>query len=321
MSQGVRIVAVEPDDDEALATHVAIRNAVTPDSPESVDHVRWENRTYPGQVFRLHALAPDGRAVGTGSTGRIWMHDSAYERYWLGLWVPAGQRRQGTGTALLAALSEIARENGKRGFQTELFETHADGHAFLAHRGFVEIGRTKLVRLDLAGLEPPAALMPAGLTITSLEARPDLVPSIHRVALEAFPDIPAADEPVSALAYDEFVARDVEPDDVPRAAFMLAVDDATDEVVGYANLRYAPGSTTLAWHDMTAVRPAYRGRGLALALKQATIAWAIGAGLEALETGNDAENAPMRAVNARLGYRPIPDSVDLRGPLVQAPPA
>ncbi|HEU0244533.1 MAG TPA: GNAT family N-acetyltransferase, partial [Candidatus Limnocylindrales bacterium] len=97
--------------------------------------------------------------------------------------------------------------------------------------------------------------------------------------------------------------------------FALALDAATDEVAGYANLRFAPGSTTLAWHDMTAVRPAFRGRGLALALKQATIAWAVANGVEALETGNDEHNAPMRAVNARLGYRPIPDSVGLHGPL------
>ena len=55
---------------------------------------------------------------------------------------------------------------------------------------------------------------------------------------------------------------------------------------------FAPGSTTTAWHDMTAVRPAWRGRGIASALKRATIAWAIANGLEALETGNDEANAP-----------------------------
>ena len=69
---------------------------------------------------------------------------------------------------------------------------------------------------------------------------------------------------------------------------------------------------------MTAVRPAWRGRGIATAIKRATIAWAIDNGLAALETGNDEHNAPMRAVNARLGYRPIPDSVGLQGPLAPA---
>ena len=66
---------------------------------------------------------------------------------------------------------------------------------------------------------------------------------------------------------------------------------------------------------MTAVAPAHRGRGIATALKRATIVWAIEAGMRVLETGNDVENAPMRAVNATLGYRPIPDEIGLRGPL------
>ena len=66
---------------------------------------------------------------------------------------------------------------------------------------------------------------------------------------------------------------------------------------------------------MTAVLRAYRGRGIARELKHATIAWAIENGLTALETGNDEANAPMRAVNARLGYEPMPDEVLMRGPL------
>jgi GNAT superfamily N-acetyltransferase len=81
----------------------------------------------------------------------------------------------------------------------------------------------------------------------------------------------------------------------------------------------APGSTTVAWHDMTAVRRDWRGRGIAASLKRATIVWAIHNGITALDTGNDEANAPMRAVNARLGYRPLPDEVLMRGPLFSGP--
>ena len=41
---------------------------------------------------------------------------------------------------------------------------------------------------------------------------------------------------------------------------------------------------------------------------------AIANGLDALRTGNDVDNAPMRAINARLGYRPLPDILTMRGP-------
>jgi RimJ/RimL family protein N-acetyltransferase len=55
------------------------------------------------------------------------------------------------------------------------------------------------------------------------------------------------------------------------------------------------------------------GPGVAGALKRATVRWAIANGLGALETGNDVDNAGMRAVNARLGFRPLPDSIGMRG--------
>jgi GNAT superfamily N-acetyltransferase len=102
---------------------------------------------------------------------------------------------------------------------------------------------------------------------------------------------------------------------MPGDAFMLALDSSSGKVVGYASLMMVPGRTDIAWHDMTAVLPEYRGRGIAKVLKRATIAWAIDHGLAALETGNDVENAPMRAVNFGLGYKPIPDEVGFRGPL------
>ena len=66
---------------------------------------------------------------------------------------------------------------------------------------------------------------------------------------------------------------------------------------------------------MTAVARAQRGRGIATALKRATIDWARAAGLERLQTENNIGNASIRAVNARLGYRPLPDEIMLRGPL------
>jgi GNAT superfamily N-acetyltransferase len=66
---------------------------------------------------------------------------------------------------------------------------------------------------------------------------------------------------------------------------------------------------------MTAVARSHRGRGIAMALKQTVIDWARANGLTALETGNDVDNAPMRAVNARLGYEPMPDEIFVRGPL------
>ena len=87
-------------------------------------------------------------------------------------------------------------------------------------------------------------------------------------------------------------------------------------VVGYANL-HAPARQfdgRLARHDRRRAGVA-RPRRRDGALKRATIAWAATNGLEALETANDIDNAPMRAVNRRLGYQPLPDEIYFRGPV------
>jgi GNAT superfamily N-acetyltransferase len=309
---------VPANDAAGIAAYVRIRSAVTPESPDSAEHVAWESASYPGQTWRLLARDPDRTPVGTASVSRIRMLAADYPRYWLGLWVLPEVRGRGIGSALFAAGSEIAASAGKTGFLAEVSERQAEGCRFLAARGFTEAGRSKAVELALAGMAPPAAAPPAGIRITTLAAERDLVPGVHRAAVEALPDVPTSDEPMHAGTLEEFVARDVERHDVPLDGFFVALDEALDEVVGYAIVAYRPGSHEVAYHDMTAVRPAYRGRGIASALKRASVAWAIEHGLQALETGNDVENAPMLAINARLGYTPLPDLLYLQGPLAPA---
>lgn len=306
--------AVSEADVAALA---ALVNDVTPDDPTSLEEIRWSDATYPGTIRWL--AEEDGRLVGVGTVGRIYVLPPDYPDLWAYLAVVPDARRRGIGAALLTRLSEHARAAGKTGLQLRVSAARPEALAFLAHRGFVEDERSKSVRLELAGLPRPEVTMPPGVALTDLAARPDLVPGVHAVALETFEDIPWTDVPMAPGDLAEFRARDVDRPGIVPDAFMVGLDEATGEVVGYASLMLVPGSTTVAWHDMTAVRRAWRGRGIATALKRATIAWAIDHGLEALDTGNDEGNAGMRAVNARLGYAPLPDEIFVRGPLL--PPA
>jgi GNAT superfamily N-acetyltransferase len=69
---------------------------------------------------------------------------------------------------------------------------------------------------------------------------------------------------------------------------------------------------------MTGVRRSWRGRGVARALKAAQIGWAKANGFEELHTRNDERNAPIRRLNAQLGYRPGIGRIHLRGPLAPA---
>jgi RimJ/RimL family protein N-acetyltransferase len=68
---------------------------------------------------------------------------------------------------------------------------------------------------------------------------------------------------------------------------------------------------------MTGVTRSARGRGVALALKQAQIAAAKDAGWKSLRTQNDLGNAPMRRVNEKLGYERRFEWAHLGGPLLK----
>jgi GNAT superfamily N-acetyltransferase len=71
-------------------------------------------------------------------------------------------------------------------------------------------------------------------------------------------------------------------------------------------------ATEAMYNAITGVLPGYRGRGIALALKLLAIRAARQSGVRYLRTNNDAENAPMLAVNRKLGYRPEPGYYRMR---------
>jgi mycothiol synthase len=299
-------------DDIDLETLARLQQAVTPEDPTSLEELRWADTAYPGGTRFLAEV--DGTAVGAATVGRIYVYPPAYPDLWMTLIVMPAARGRGVGAALFDAVAEVTRSAGKDGLQARCRTDRVDAVRFLERRGFVEFERSRMVRLELASVARPRVDPPPGISLTTLSARPDLLVGVHEVALESFPDIPGGDAmAVGELA--EFRARDVDRPGIVPEAFRIAVDDATGGVVGYASLMLLPGRRDVAWHDMTAVRRAWRGRGIARTLKLATIAWALDAGLTALETGNDEENAPMRSVNVQLGYSDLPDEVIMRGPL------
>ena len=80
----------------------------------------------------------------------------------------------------------------------------------------------------------------------------------------------------------------------------LALHDG--EVVGCAGLGLDADDPTRAENSLTAVRGDWRGRGLAVHLKQRTIAWAAEHGVTEIYTWTQDGNAAMRSLNTRLGY-------------------
>jgi GNAT superfamily N-acetyltransferase len=137
---------------------------------------------------------------------------------------------------------------------------------------------------------------------------------MYEVALDAERDIPGY---VADRTFEAFRAQDVDRPSVKSGLTFVA--PAGDDVVGYAVLHaHGHGHGHGAQHGLTAVKRAWRRRGVATALKRSQIAAAKDAGFARLVTESENRNVPMRTLNEKLGFRPEPSlsTALLRGPLL-----
>ncbi len=87
--------------------------------------------------------------------------------------------------------------------------------------------------------------------------------------------------------------------------FILA--QAGNKFIGLSYMLTSPNRP--AYNQFTGVHPDYRGKGIALVLKAQAILYARTHGIPEIRTNNHTGNAPMLAVNARLGYRRLPGRI------------
>ncbi|MGQ0551101.1 MAG: GNAT family N-acetyltransferase [Armatimonadota bacterium] len=229
-------------------------------------------------------------------------------RYRANVFVDTAWQRRGVGTALFEHMvAELAARDAKV-IESFARETRPEVIAFLDRRGFRESLRTWELRLDLARFDP-AALAPyadrpraAGVEIVTLAQERARGPQAMRHAYElreaVMADIPSP-IPHTPVPFDEFVYSTLEsPRALPDAHFLAKAGEA---YVGEADLR-RPLEGPHLMHNVTGVLPAWRERGVAMALKLATIAYGRAGGYSEIRTWNAVRNAGMLAINERLGF-------------------
>lgn len=296
--------AIRQIGDDELETFVAIAREVFPREEPSVEgFVDWKRQASEmawflsgeeGTAFGLTGWhTPPGHAI--GSVG-----------------VLAASRGRGIGSELLRTLERWARERGQTHLEGAVPEDDDTSIAWTSARGYAEIGRNSRMVLDLTAIDAPAVDPPPGIEIVTWAERPELAEGLWEVAREAAPDIPGEEE-TDVGELDEWLDRDMRGGgDRPEAVF-VALEDG--EVLGYAKLAFSDETTERAYHDLTGVKRAHRGRGIAAVLKAAQIAWAKENGFSALQTSNEVRNAPIRHLNAKHGYVLEPGVVIMRGSL------
>lgn len=298
---GLAISRVQNDRD--LEGMIEVRIAADPErTPPRIENLRHSSaRT--GNTFLIGR--ENDRPV---ACGFVWTDTPARHAEAHLVVVPAARGR-GIGTAFLAELGELAREDGKSELEGEVRENDRVSRAFLERRGYGVVGGEKWLSLDLATADPLAPEPPPGISIVTRAARPDLTDALYPVAQEGTADIPGFPGPTT---YEQFRAIEIDRPTRKPEYFFIAL--AGEEPVGYATLDDFGRD---AQNGLTAVKRAWRRRGIASALKREQIAAAKEAGFRRLITGSEERNVPMRTLNAKLGYKPEPslNTVVLRGPV------
>ncbi len=296
---GVRLRVAESDAD--LEAWRRIRLEILPN--ERAMTVEWMRSTMtPERIYLLAEL--DGVLAGSGLGGRSDLgHAGLHPR------VLPWARRHGVGTALLLALGEHAV---RQGFVEAGTNVDDPGSIAFAERfGFREVDR-QVEQLRTIGVEAPT-VAPAGITIVSAAERPELWRQAYDpLGLQAFEDM-ALDRPM--LVSMEQWERDWL--EWPEGTFIAL---AGEQIVGTAGLQRDADVPGRAENALTAVLRGFRGRGIARALKQTSLAFAAENGIREVYTWTQQGNADMRRLNERLGYREGAVSVAVRRPLPLAAP-
>jgi mycothiol synthase len=296
--------AANPAEEQAS---LDVYNAVWPSEAITMAEVESFRRTMLDSVDFLARI--DGKPAGSG-VGAIGPYRP--DQVTTIVAVLPEQRRQGIGTALYEGISAWAAERGLESLVARVPDDDPESLAFARKRGFVQVTHEKGLALPLAEIESPPVELPDGVEIATWAERPGIERGLYEVALEAYPDIPGQEddevEPFEAWVEHEMRGSG----DRPEATFVALTDH---EVVGWSKFSLTAAQPKSAFHDLTAVKRAWRGRGIAGALKATQIRWAKEHGYEELRTRNEERNEPIRRLNLRLGYRPTPGLIFLKGPL------
>ena len=229
-----------------------------------------------------------------------------------GVGVLPDHRGNGLGDEILRTAEAWARVRGSTQLEGGIAEDDEATIAWAAARGFEEVGRNSRLVLDLTSIDAPEAKPPDGIEIVTWADRPELARGLWEVSCEASRDIPGEEE-TDVGELEEWLERDMRGSgDRPEAVF-VALEGG--EVLGYAKLAFSGERTDRAFHDLTGVKRAHRGRGIARALKATQIAWAKANGYGSLQTSNEVRNEPIRRLNERHGYVLEPGTVIVRRPI------
>lgn len=283
---------------------------VYPAAPRSEAELRYADGRYtpPYQHARWVAEAA-GTLWGWGEYSQhpSWYHPDHYE---VALGVVPEAERSGAGTLygqLYGQLSTALAQRRAQVLRTNVLETLAPQLAFFSEQGFVETQRSWRSVLDLGSFRPEAfsAVLDAATrdgfsveSVAAVESDAARLFELYTFYQELVADLPRT-QSYTPWSFEQFVThRRTSPLLLPEGSFIVTHNGT---LAGVSELKKSaqPGQLQTG---LTAVRRAYRGRGLALLGKLHALNYARTQGFSEVTTRNASSNRAMLRINERLGF-------------------
>lgn len=320
---GLHIRPATPADLPMLA---GLLNAVWPEQPVSVQGLRHEEDSQsasPLPLKRGRLLAElEEQVVGYAEYEQ---YAGMYhpQKFWVTLGVLPAFWGQGIGRHLAARLWNDLTPHDPVSLLSGTREDRPRGLDFLARQGFTEVMRYFDLYLNVPAFDfaPFAAQekLPEGYALTSYAELGETEATqrrIHALWSQLRADVPRP-EAETSVPFESFVRRFHEPEYLLPGGYLLAVHEASGELVATSELWKSDGEHLSV--GLTGVLSAHRRKGLALALKLAAIRHAAELGAPELRTGNASHNVGMLSINEALGFVKQPAWIEARWEAAQAP--
>ena len=232
------------------------------------------------------------------------------QKFMASILVEPKQQCRGIGRAIYNRLEEeLAQRNAILAW-TMAKEDLPKRIEFFRRRGFIEKTKNWESRLDLLTADTAPfqryidKALKGGITFTTLAEEQrhgqDSLRKIHELVQRIQADMPRETD-FTPLTYEQWESFSLKNPQLVPEGYFIAKEGPN--YVGMSNVHRIDTEPGLLNQDDTGVRREYRGRGIATALKLKVIDFGKKNGYRTLRTWNDSSNAPMLAVNTKLGFK------------------